>query len=167
MCSCALYGTVSIITLSGSKMFNVSDTIFYSDNALFVLMCVCVLFAVLLFNVSKFLLKRRKLKQVSATLVFADRKLSGIIDSGNSLYYKGKPVVVVSKKVATLGNKIPVIIPYSCIKGEGAMLGYEESLKLNVNNKDILVDCIIAISDKESFSGFDALIHPELVRGCV
>lgn len=167
MCSCALYGAVSIITLSGSKMFKVSDTIFYSDNALFVIMCASALFAVLLVNVSKFLLKRRKLKQISATLVFADRNLSGIIDSGNSLYYKGKPVVVVSKNAATLENKLPLIIPYSCLKGEGALLGYEERLKLNINDKDIFVDCVIAISNKESFSGFDALIHPELVRGCV
>lgn len=167
MCSCALYGIISTFTLSGSKLFKADDTVFYSDNALFVLMCASALFAVLLFYTVRFLFKRRKLKQVSATLIFADRKLSGIIDSGNSLYYKGKPVVVVSKKAATFGDKIPVIIPYSCLKGEGALLGYEESLRLNVNNKDILVDCIIAISDKESFSGFDALIHPELVRGCV
>lgn len=167
MCSCALYGIVSIITLSGGNLFKHSDKILYSDDYVFIIACICSFFAVVAYYLIKFMAKRHKLKQVSATLILNDRKLNAVIDSGNSLYYKGKPVVVVSKKAAKIEDKIPLIIPYSCLKGEGALLGYEDSLTLTVNEKDIEVNCIIAVSDKESFSGFDALIHPELVRGCV
>ena len=167
MCSCALYGTISTITLSGSKLFKATDKILYSDNAVFVLMCFSAFLAVVLFYISKFLLKRRRLKQVSATLILNDRKINAVIDSGNSLYYKGKPVVVVSKNAVSIRDRIPLIIPYSCLKGEGALLGFEEKLKMNVNDKQVEVNCIIAISDKDSFSGFEALVHPELVRECV
>lgn len=167
MCSCALYGIISIITLSGSNFFAHNDKILYSDNALFVIMCFSAFGAVLLFYISKFLLKRRRLKQISATLILDDRKLNAVIDSGNSLYYKGKPVVVVSKHAASIEDKIPLIIPYSCLKGEGALLGYEEKLKMMVEDKQLEVNCIIAISDRDNFSGFEALVHPELIRECV
>ena len=98
--------------------------------------------------------KINKQYKVDVKLGKKNLNLTGYLDTGNTLIYKGKPVIITNKKIKTKKKKI--IIPYSTVGFSGLIecievtilvhnlgqfdvyLGYSENL--NISDVDILLN---------------------------
>ncbi|MBE7092249.1 MAG: hypothetical protein E7365_03610 [Clostridiales bacterium] len=162
--SACLYGIVNLL------FGHFIDGIFYTDNVFFII-ALCSSFAsVLIYRMLILLINEKKLKNAYCQLKINEILLNAFIDSGNSLYYKSTPVVLVNKNVfkdCELPIK-PVIIPYCSIENSGALLGFTpKSVSLIYSDKTVELNCVIALCDHKFNKKYDALLHPDLVRECV
>ena len=135
---------------------------------------------------------RNKNKNISlyydVTLLISGQKhyIRGYVDSGNSIYDDGKPVIVVSfssfckmfkqfpyqNLLLCKADKIPLknahFVDYITAGGEGKMLVFdaEELIYKNTSNKETRTSNISIGVCKRSFnSDFDCLLHSEFLKG--
>ena len=113
-------------------------------------------------------MRKKHVEENTATLFLESQKLSAFIDSGNSLYYKDVPVVLVNKAFITKIPEKPLIIPYSAVGAKGALIGFRpSSVEISYNNKIFKPRCVIAICDDDFHKKFDALLHPDVIKECI
>lgn len=163
-CSSALFGIVNLFFGKFQR------GMFYEDDIFFVLsICSCFL-SVIMYRLLLNFVKTKKLEQNVALLNLCGKDISAFVDSGNSLYYKKFPVILVNKALLqdySMPVK-PLIIPYSSIGAYGALLGFKpEKIFLTYMNKTVEINCVIALCDHKFQQNFDALLHPDLIRECV
>ncbi len=164
--ACALFGVVNLF--AGDL---IQYGMVYSADGLLVLVLTGVFFSVVLYKGMLFFLNKRRLKENKAVFTVGDNSLNGIIDTGNSLYYKDIPVVLVEKSAIKQTEEIlgaPVIIPYNSVGKSGAFIGFKpHKAFLTYNEKTVELNCVVALCE-QSFSGnFSALLHPDLIREIV
>ncbi len=170
--------TCSAVAVSGACLFGILNLtfgqfiegLFYTENVFFLVALCSALLSVLLYKIIIPLMSRKKLQSNACFLTMGQTKLNALIDSGNSLYYKSTPVVLINKdavKNCNLPIK-PLIIPYSALEEQGALLGFKpESIYLEYLDKKIELNCVVALCDHKFNNNFDALMHPDLIKECV
>ncbi len=157
----ALFGIISAV---------MPQKMFYVDNVPFFISLVASLSAYLLYKISLPALNTRKIMQNKATVKINEKTLSALIDSGNSLYYKEFPVILVQKGALTdIEQKIkPIIIPYSTVGNAGAMIGFlSDNISIDYCGKTSKRKCAVALCDQKLENGFEALLHPDLFKESV
>lgn len=170
--------TCSAVAVSGAALSGISNLmfgqfiegIFYTENIFFMVALCSTLLSVLLYRLIIPLMNEKKLKSNSCLLRLGDQTINALIDSGNSLYYKSTPVVLVNK--SAVENYVlpvkPIIIPYSAVEEGGALLGFKpENVILEYLDKTVELNCVVALCDHKFNNKFDALMHPDLIRECV
>ena len=160
-CAACLFGFVNLI------FGQIIEGILYSENVLFILALCSGFFAFLLYRLIIPLMNEKKLKTAFCKLQLGKTTLCAFIDSGNSLYYKSTPVVLVYKDaVKDYINPIkPLIIPYSSVKHSGALIGFKpETACVIYSDKTQEINCIVALCDHKFNNKFDALMHPDLIK---
>lgn len=169
---CALYGAVEALLLLERSPFRDTGMMLYSDSAIVYLFLCSAFGAFLLYKSGAALFARRRLKQNTARLILGDRKeIKALVDTGNSLYYKGTPVVLVERDA--LGDMAglpvqPLVIPFRSVGKDGALLGFSpEKVTVIYDEKTVDLKCVVAICDHGFQNGFGALLHPDLIRECV
>lgn len=163
-CSACLFGVLNLI------FGELIEGIIYSSNVLFILALCSIFSAYLLYRLITPLMNEKKLKTAVCKLKIEKTTLSAFIDSGNSLYYKSTPVVLVHKDaIKDYINPVkPLIIPYSAIKHSGALIGFKpENAYVIYSDKTKEINCIVALCDHKFNHKFDALMHPDLIKECV
>ncbi len=173
--TCALYGTVKSVIAFKQDLFMDTGMMFYSDNIIFYLVLCSVFCAFLLYKSVNCFFTRRRLKENTARLILGDRdamaEIKAFVDSGNSLYYKDTPVVLVERKALGSLESLqvkPLVIPFHSVENEGALLGFFPKKAVVVyEEKTVELKCVIAICDHGFQNGFGALLHPDLIRECV
>lgn len=170
--------TCCAVAVSGACLFGIANLmfghfiegVFYTENIFFIVALCSMLISVLLYRFIIPLMNNKKLKSNSCLIKIGDKELTALIDSGNSLYYNSTPVVLVNKSAVesyALPVK-PIIIPYSAVKENGALLGFKpENVYLEYLDKTVELNCIVALCDHKFNNKFDALMHPDLIRECV
>ena len=164
VCASCLFGIINLIFAS------VIEGLFYTDNLLFIVMLCSAFFAFLLFNLIIPFMREKKIKSAVCKLRLGDSTVTAFIDSGNSLYYKKTPVVLVNKNaIKEYANPVmPLIIPYSAVKESGALIGFRpQSAFIMYSDKIKEIDCVVALCDHNFNNKFDALLHPDLFKECV
>ena len=163
-CSACLFGIINLF------FGEIIEGILYADSVLFILALSSCFFAFLIYKFLIPLINKRKLKTANCKLYINENVLDAFIDSGNSLYYKSTPVILVNKdalKDYTFPIK-PLIIPYSAIKTSGALIGFKpESAQVYYENHKKELNCVIALCDHKFNNKYDALMHPDLIKECV
>ncbi len=167
--------TASATAASSACLFGIfnlfkgsSTEYFYEDDIFFIIALFSVLASYLLYKLIIVLTHVKKLDSSLCTLSVCGISVTALIDSGNSLYYNGTPVVIVNRKTLITQDDKLLIIPYNSLGTSGALLGFKpEKAFVTYLEKTTPLDCVIALSD-HSFNGkFDALMHPDLIRECV
>ena len=161
--SACLYGCTNLI------FGQFIEGIFYNDNVFFLIALSSSVLSYLTYRILILLTNQKKLDSAVCKFKIGNDTLNALIDSGNSLYYKSTPVVLINKDaVKNLSIPVkPVIIPYSTIKNSGALLGFKpENAYLIYSDKAVALDCMVALCDHK-FNNFDALMHPDLIKECV
>ncbi len=160
----ALFGTINLF------FGKFQNGIFYEDDIFFVLALCSSLLSVGLYRLLIPFTRIKKLEQNIAVLSLCGKEISAFVDSGNSLYYKKFPVILINKSMLT-DYKMPVkplIIPYSSVGAYGALLGFKpEKVSLTYMDKTIELNCVVALCDHKFQKNFDALLHPDLILECV
>lgn len=142
--------------------------IFYSDDAIFLIALLSVLFAIAAYKIFKPFFRQSELNGFSASLNINGKTLSALIDTGNSLQYDGLPVVLVKKDVLPDINIVPLVIPYGSLGAEGALLGFRpDSISIEYNDKILRPKCVVALCDRDFGGSFNALVSPEIIKECV
>ncbi len=160
----ALYGTVNLFFGKFQNGF------FYEDDFFFVLALCSSLLSVGLYRLLTPFTRMKKLQKNIAVLSLGGKEFSAFVDSGNSLYYKKFPVILVNKsKLKDYKMPVkPLIIPYSSVGAYGALLGFKpEKAFLTYMDKTIELNCVVALCDHKFQKNFDALLHPDLILECV
>ncbi len=160
-CASCLFGVINLI------FGEIIEGILYSDNVLFILALCSGFSAFLLYRLLIPIMNEKKLKTAVCKLQLGKTTLCAFIDSGNSLYYKSTPVVLVNKNaVKDYLNPIkPLIIPYSTVKNSGALIGFKpENACIIYSDKTQEINCIVALCDHKFNNKFDALMHPDLIK---
>ncbi len=159
-----LYG---LMTLADSRL--TENGMIYSDDSLMTVSLLCILLSFSLYRAGTYLMQKKHLNENTAMFSVCGVTVEAFVDSGNSLYYNGIPVVLVERSaIAEPGAKMPVIIPYSTVGNNGALLGFRASdAAITYCNKTVEVDCIVALCDRDFGKSFRALLHPDLIRESV
>jgi len=96
---------------------------------------------------------------------YKDKNIEGIgfIDSGNSLTFKRKPVVLVSNKLVNFEINEYALLPYQALNHVGIVKCFKVDF-LKYDSKT-LKDIYLGIMDNEvGFDGVDFLLHKEMVE---
>lgn len=140
------------------------DGMVYTDDVFFL---PALLSAVLAFSLYRLLIPffcSRKLQENTAILEIGGKKISAFFDSGNSLYYRNDPVILVEKTLLPELHGCPLIIPYASVREEGALLGFRvPDVRLLFNGHRQEFSCVVALAD-HGFGAFGALLHPDLIK---
>lgn len=140
------------------------DGLFYTDDVFFL---PALLSAVLAFSLYRLLIPffcSRKLQENTAILEIGGKKISAFFDSGNSLYYRNDPVILVEKTLLPELPGCPLIIPYASVKEEGALLGFRvRDARLLYGGRQKNIACVVALAE-HGFGPFGALLHPDLIK---
>ena len=100
---------------------------------------------------------RRKIKNYHQTKVKIGQKefsLMGYLDTGNTLSYKGKPVVI-TKMSNTFRNK-KILVPYVTVDGHSVI----ECINAKIEVEDMgTYDVLLGFSENFNFSGVDILLN--------
>lgn len=162
VCAGALFGITNLFFAS------FQEGVFYNDDVLFIVSLCSMLFSVGVYRLLIPFMRKKHVEENTATLFLENKKLSAFIDSGNSLYYKDIPVVLVNKAFISDIPEKPLIIPYSAIGTKGALIGYlPEKVEISYNNKFFKPRCVIAMCDDDFHKKFDALLHPDIIKECI
>ncbi|MBQ4072593.1 MAG: sigma-E processing peptidase SpoIIGA [Clostridia bacterium] len=91
-------------------------------------------------------------------------KTKAYLDTGNMLYDKGKPVVVISPKIsANLGLVVDREIAVSTISGVNLLKGGSTTIKIFLDKKaHKVLPIVYAISDKMNTRGYEVLLHKDM-----
>jgi|GEM_PF-3314817 sigma-E processing peptidase SpoIIGA len=173
--TCALYGAVKTLLPLKQNLFADTGMMLYSDHAVIYLVLCSAFCAFLLYKSASAFFARRRLKENTARLILGDRgaraEIKALVDSGNSLYYKDTPVVLVERKALGRLENLPVqplVIPFHSVENEGALIGFfPEKATVVYEEKTVELKCVVAICDHGFQNGFGALLHPDLIRECV
>ncbi len=168
----ALAGAVTGAMLYGLVYLCASDRLssgmFYSDDVIFLIALLSVLFAFAACKIFKPFFRQSELNGFSATLSINGKALSALIDTGNSLQYNGLPVVLVKKDALPDINIVPLVIPYDSLGAKGALLGFRpENVSIEYNDKTLRPECVIALCDRDFGGSFNALLSPDIIKECV
>lgn len=88
----------------------------------------------------------------------------GFVDSGNSLSFKRKPVILVANKLVNFEVKEYELLPYQALNHIGIVKCFKVDY-LRCDSK-ILKDVYLGIMDNEiGFDGVDFLLHKKMVEG--
>ena len=169
VCAGALFGVTNLF------FTNFQAGIFYNDDVLFIVSLLTIgigaglsMFSVGVYRLLIPFMRKKHVEENVATLFLENQKLSAFIDSGNSLYYKDIPVVLVNKNFITEIPEKPLLIPYSAIGTKGALIGFfPKSIEISYNNKNFKPRCVIAMCDDDFHKKFDALLHPDIIKECI
>ena len=141
---------------------------FYEGSIFFIVSLSSILFSVGLYRLLIPFMRKKGINDHTAVIHFENRELSAFVDSGNSLYYKNLPVILINKELIYNMPEKPLIIPYSAIGKSGALLGfYPENITVSYMDKQIKPACVIAMCDNNFQNKFDALVHPDIIKECV
>ena len=173
--TCALYGVVKTLMPLEQTLFADTGMMLYSDNVIIYLVLCSAFCALLLYKGASAFFARRKLKEHTARLILGDRgklaEIKALVDSGNSLYYKDTPVVLVDREALGSLEQLsvkPLVIPFHSVGNEGALIGFlPEKVTVIYDEKTVDLKCVVAICDHGFPNGFGALLHPDLIRECV
>ena len=119
-------------------------------------------------KVVDFLTKSKKSAKKCYSLELLNGKISckakGYLDTGNMLYEGGKPVVIISAKMASsLALNSDREIAVSTISGIKILKGGEVCIKIFLDKKSHKVLRVVyAISDKMYIRGYDVLLHKDM-----
>ncbi|MBR2833801.1 MAG: sigma-E processing peptidase SpoIIGA [Bacilli bacterium] len=83
--------------------------------------------------------------------------LTGYLDTGNTLTFKGKPVILINKKIKT--NKKKILVPYVAIGHAGILECIE--VKIYVHNLGDF-NVLLAYSESLNISGAEILLNSEM-----
>jgi len=160
-CASALFGVMNLFFAS------FKTGVFYEDNAFFVISLLSVLLSVGAYRLLIPFMRKKSIEECLCTLRLSGKEISAFVDSGNALYYKDIPVILVNSSLVKMPEK-PLIIPYSAIGKEGALLGFiPENVCVTYMNKEYFPKCVIALYDSGFHKKFDALLHPDLLKECI
>ncbi len=143
---------------------------FYEDSIFFVLALVSALFSVGTYRLLIPFMREKKTRENLVTLTLSGKDLLALVDSGNSLYYKDTPVILINKEsLDDLALPVkPLIIPYSTVGEGGALMGFKpEDASVTYMGKTKKLNCVVALCDHDFRKSFDALMHPDLMKECV
>lgn len=158
-----LYGTVTLV--SADKFEN---GFFYTSDVFFIIPLLSVLFSLLLSAVSKPFFRKSELSGLCADITFNGKTFSALIDTGNSLCYSNMPVLLVNRQIIPNAENLPLIIPYESLGAKGALLGFKaDDVTVNYNNRELHTKCVIALCDRNFGKNYSALMHPDIIKGCV
>lgn len=83
--------------------------------------------------------------------------LNGYLDTGNTLSYKGKPVVITN--ILNNFNKKKIMVPYVTIDGTGMI----ECIEAKVEIKDLgIYDVLLGFNENINISGVDILLNGKM-----
>ena len=160
----ALYGILDLF------FFKFKAGFFYEDNIFFVLALISSLFSIGTYRLLIPFMREKKLRENLVTVNLCGKDFLALIDSGNSLYYKDIPVILINKNSLnhiTLPVK-PIIIPYSTVGEGGALMGFKpENVSVTYMGKTKKLNCVVALCAHNFKKSFDALMHPDLIKECV
>lgn len=159
-CSGALFGITNLF-------FTPSAGIFYEDNIFFIVSLTSTFFSVALYRSLIPFMRKKNIEDNRAVINLCGKSFSAFIDSGNGLYYKDIPVILINSALVNIPEK-PLIIPYSTVEKEGALLGFiPDSISVTYMNKNYSPKCVVAMCDNDFHKKFDALLHPDLLKECI
>ena len=162
VCAGALFGITNLF------FSDFQAGIFYTDDVLFIVSLASTLFSVGAYRMLIPFMRRKNIEDNVATVFLDDKTFSAFIDSGNSLYYKDIPVILINKNLITKIPEKPLIIPYSTIDNKGALIGFQaENFSVLYKNKSYKPKCVIALCDNDFHKKFDALLHPDIIKECI
>lgn len=106
--------------------------------------------------------------QVEIELIYKNNrvKTQGFIDTGNNLYSKGNPVVVISKKVflGLTKNQLPTFwqMEYATVSGKGKMLCFniDEMRIYNLAKPNIYTNVTVGFNKNSIGVGYSVILHP-------
>lgn len=157
-CAGALFGFLNLFSSS------FQTGIFYEDDVFFVISLCCVLSSIGLYRLLIPFMRKKTIEEGTAILNLEGQQFSAFIDSGNSLYYKNLPVILINKNLLSTFPEKPLIIPYSAIGEKGALLGYHpKKVLVTYMNKNFQPKCVVALCDNDFHKKFDALLHPDII----
>lgn len=160
-CASAVFGIVNLFFAPYQQ------GIFYEDNAFFVISLASVLLSVGTYRLLIPFMRKKNIEDNLCTLNLSGKEISAFIDTGNALYYKDIPVILVNSSLVPMPEK-PLIIPYSSVGKEGALFGFiPENLSVTYMDKHLCPKCVVALYNNEFHKNFDALLHPDLLKECI
>ncbi len=155
-----LYG---LVTLADGGF--TENGMIYSSDALMLVSLMCILLSVSLYRAGVYLMRKKHMTENTVMFSVEGVTVEAFVDSGNSLYYNGVPVVLVERSaILEPSNEMPVIIPYSAVGKDGALLGFRtHDATVTYSDRTVAVDCIVALCDQNFGKNFKALLHPDLI----
>ena len=162
----ALYGLITLLAKSFESLL--IDFIEPNENLLSMIVCTSILLSVFVLKVVLKLVANAKPHRLvySVELISgsATLKTKAFWDSGNQLYFKGQPVIMVSAEVANkLKLKNTLKIPVSTVGGRSILDGGELCIKIFSDKKSHkLLEVRYCISDTIVSRGYDVLLHKEM-----
>lgn len=160
--SACLFGLLNLVWGSFSQGY------FYEDDIFFIVALLSVVASYLVYKLTLYFSHTKKLGESLCTVTVSGKTVSALIDSGNSLYYKDMPVVLINKKIIEETPERLLIIPYSAVGSQGALLGFKpEKITVTYSETTKELQCVVALCDHSFNDKFDALMHPDLIRECV
>lgn len=139
-----------------------------NDVALNMILSISIVFSTFFMRFLTFLtMTKNKTKKTYDVIVFSgnkEYKTKGFLDTGNALYSRGNPVVIISERVAkTLKLRSDRIVRVGTISGEKNLRGGKASIKIFLDKKTHKVLPIIyAVSDKMNTREYEVLLHGDM-----
>lgn len=143
---------------------------FYVCDVFFLLPLCSALLSALFYRALVPIMHVKRLNDHSATVTVGGVEIKALIDSGNTLYYKNSPVVLVDKsRFKGIRQEIsPLVIPYTAVGVCGALIGFKpDKVYLSYMEKTVEIDCVVALCDRGFSGGYGALVHPDVIKECV
>ncbi len=162
----AIYG---LITILAKSLENFAVALIAPNQALLsLIVCCSILLSILVVKMLTKLYDSPK----SRKLVYSVMLVNGLIalktrafwDSGNQLYFKGRPVIMISSKVAKkLKLKNTFKIPISTVGGRACLDGGDIGVKIFSDKKSHkLLEVRYCISDTIVSRGYEVLLHKDM-----
>lgn len=139
-----------------------------NDTLLSMILSLSIVFSTVFVRILTFLtLSKNRPKRIYEVVVFNGKKeykTKGYLDTGNALYSRGNPVVVVSEKVArTLSLHRDRVVRVQTVAGEKNLAGGKAGIKIFLDKKTHKVLPIVyAISDKMNSREYEVLLHSDM-----
>lgn len=89
--------------------------------------------------------------------------LNGFMDTGNTLYYKNSPVVILNKNFENkINSDLTIFVPYKTVSGSGVMKGFK-CCSLSVLGYGTYKNVVVCLSnDKFHLGGSDIILNTNL-----
>ena len=139
-----------------------------NDTLLSMILSLSIVFSTIFIRFLSFLTTPRKnAKRTYEVIVYGEEReyeTRGLLDTGNALYSRGNPVVIISERVAkSLRLKSDRVIKVSTVAGEKNLRGGKAKIKIFLDKKTHKVLPIVyAVSDKMNSREYEVLLHSDM-----
>lgn len=130
----------------------------FKNNILFSFIIAPIILYIYIWQ-NKYIKKTKKHYQVEIKMGKNNLNLIGYLDTGNTLTFKGKPVIITNKIIKT--NKRKILVPFNSIENSGILECIETKIKvINLGEFNVL----LGYSANLNISGVDILLNNEMER---